>query len=208
MLVIHSRICIQSSNKDAMQRIVRKDLGLSSFCLKKKQDLLEATRAKRLTRAKELLNVVQSGMLPSVLWTDEKLFSIQEAYNPENSRVLGKKKSEIPMEKKAVVRKQGVASVMVWAGVTCCGKKTPLIFIDKGVKINKDVYLAMLRDDVLPWLEREFGDTPYVVQQDGASSHTAKVVQEWCAENFSGIWPKSTWPPAPQCHGLLHVIHP
>lgn len=88
-------------------------------------------------------------MLPSILFTDEKLFCMQESYNPQNSRILGKKKSDIPVDKKAVFRKQGAASVMVWAGVMTCGKKTPLIFIEKGVKINKDVYLAMLRDEVL-----------------------------------------------------------
>ena len=44
---------------------------------------------------------------------------------------------------------------MVWAGVTSCGKKTPLISIEKGVKINQFVYRDMLADKVLPWLESQ-----------------------------------------------------
>ncbi len=66
--------------KDAMHDIIRKDLALSSFCLElKKQTLTDATRHERLTRGKELLRRVQSGTLPRVLFTDKKLFSVEEA---------------------------------------------------------------------------------------------------------------------------------
>jgi hypothetical protein len=106
-------------------------------------------------------------MLPTILFMDKKLFHVEEAYKPQNCRVLDKNNSSIPKEKKTVVRKQWVASGMVWVGVTSCGKKMPLIFIEKGAKINKDIYLAMLRDQVLPWLQTEFGNLPYVAQQAG-----------------------------------------
>ena len=39
---------------------------------------------------------------------------------------------------------------MVWAGITVTGLKTPLIFIDAGVKIDQNVYLNILKNDVVP----------------------------------------------------------
>ena len=72
---------------------------------------------------------------------------------------------------------------MVWAGVTSCGQKTPLIFINQGVKINQHVYLEMIKNKVLPRVDETFGNTGVTFQQDGAISHTAKLVQDFCEKN-------------------------
>ncbi|KAL6735331.1 hypothetical protein Aduo_005781 [Ancylostoma duodenale] len=46
---------------------------------------------------------------------------------------------------------------MVWGGIISDGK-TPLVFVDIGVKINKDIYLKSILDDVLkPWSTPHFG---------------------------------------------------
>ena len=66
---------------------------------------------------------------------------------------------------------------MVWAGVTSTGLKTPLIFIEDGVKINQHVYLKMLKDKVVPWVRKVTGNEGITFQQDGATSHTARLVQ-------------------------------
>ena len=55
---------------------------------------------------------------------------------------------------------------MVWAGATSKGLKTPLIFIEEGVKINQTVL-------VLPWVQEVVGEQGVTLQQDGATSHTA-----------------------------------
>ena len=34
------------------------------------------------------------------------------------------------------------------------------------------------------------------LQQDGATSHTAKLVQSFCKDNFKGFWSKELWPPS------------
>ena len=47
-------------------------------------------------------------------------------------------------------QRQKPVSVMVWGGVTATGLKTPLVFIDEGVKINKDTYLKLLKENLLP----------------------------------------------------------
>ena len=42
---------------------------------------------------------------------------------------------------------------MVWAGI-CAAGKTPLVFIDRNVKINTDVYQqVILRGSLQPWAQ-------------------------------------------------------
>ena len=62
---------------------------------------------------------------------------------------------------------------MVWAGVTSSGQKYPLIFVEDGVNINQLVYLDMLKDKVLLWVDTLPGDEGMTLQQDGATAHTA-----------------------------------
>ena len=135
------------------------------------------------------------GMKLPILFTDEKLFTIQSVHNTQNDRILAKNKKYIALEDRAVFRRQKPQSVMVWAGVTTDGRKTPLIFIEEGVKVNKEVYLALLKDKVLPWLQSEYFDAPYVFTQDGAPVHNANIVQAWCSEKIPAFWNKSMWAP-------------
>ena len=75
-------------------------------------------------------------------------------------------------------QRQNPASVMVWAGVASTGKKTPLFFIEERVKVNQHVYLKLLRDKLVTWLNTMFGESGITLEQDGATSHTANLVQE------------------------------
>ena len=52
-------------------------------------------------------------------------------------------KSDILLKDSLMFRRQKPASVMIWAGVTSTGEKTPLIFIEEGVKVNQHVYLDL-----------------------------------------------------------------
>mgnify|MGYP000504172705 CR=1 FL=1 len=85
---------------------------------------------------------------------------------------------------------------MVWAGVTSSGLKTPLIFVEDGVKINQHVYLDMLKDRVVPWVNALPCDEDVTLQQGGATAHTAELVRAWCKDNFKSFWTKELWPPS------------
>ena len=102
----------------------------------------------------------------------------------------------VPVERRSSFRRQKPASVMVWAGATSKGLKTPLIFIEEGVKINQTVYRRMLEEKVLPWVQEVVGEQGVTLQQEGATSHTANSVQAWCRCNFKGFWEKELWPPS------------
>ena len=73
---------------------------------------------------------------------------------------------------------------MVWGGVSDCGKKTPLVMIPEGVKVNKDVYINMLSSEVVPWVNAQNWEHGFCLQADDAPAHTANKTQEWCKEKY------------------------
>ncbi|QQP37337.1 Putative transposable element [Caligus rogercresseyi] len=46
---------------------------------------------------------------------------------------------------------------------------------------------------VIPWIRKDAGIRPNVVQQDGAPPHTFKVSQAFLDEKLS-FWANNTWP--------------
>ena len=131
-----------------------------------------------------------------VFWTDEKFFMVEAVHNTQNDRTWAKNVENISVEQRIAFRREKPASIMVWDGVTSCGRKAPLIFIEGGVKIYQHVYLATLKDEVLLLVKKRMGNSGVTLQQDGATSHTAKIVQSWCKENFMVFWSKEFWPPS------------
>lgn len=99
------------------------------------------------------------------------------------------------------------ASVMVWAGITSDGK-TPLVFVEKGVKINAAVYQQRILRDVLdPWARQHFKNRSWTLQQDWAPAHSAKSTILLCKELFSDVWDKDVWPPnSPDLNPLDYSI--
>ena len=150
-----------------MQRLLKSDLKVKPYKITKRQLLSEATKNKRFERANLLLKKLLDDTQPTVLWTDEKLFTVQAIHNSQNDRVWTKNRDSVPVENRTSFRRQKPASVMVWAGVTSSGQKSPLIFVEDGVKINQHAYLDMLRDKVLPWVDSLPGDEGVTLQQDG-----------------------------------------
>ena len=57
-------------------------------------------------------------------------------------------------------------------------------------------YREIMARKVLPWIRKivKDGNYWYVFQQDGAPTHTSKVVQDWMSFNLT-FWPKDFWPP-------------
>ena len=194
-----------------MQRILKDDLQSYPYKFTKRHLLSEATKKKRLDRAKVLVQKLVDGTQPQVLWTDEKLFTVQAVHNHQNDRIWLPDINMVPVERRSSFRRQKLASVMVWAGATSKGLKTPLIFIEEGVKINQTVYRRMLEEKVLPWVQEVVGEQGVTLQQDGATSHTANSVQAWCRCNFKGFWEKELWPPSspdlnPMDFGLWSIL--
>ena len=139
--------------------------------------------------------------------TDEKLFTVHAVHDPQNDRIYAVNKGGIPLIDRLMFRRRKPASVMVWAGVTSTGQKTPLIFIEEGVKVNQHVYLDMLKNKLVPCIKTTFRESGIIYQQDGSMSHTANRVQEWCKRNMTGFWLTELWPPSsPGLHSMDFAI--
>ena len=147
-----------SVSMSSMQRILKDDLQSYPYKFTKIHLLSEATKKKRLDRAKVLVKKLVDGTQPQVLWTDKKLFTVQAVHNHQNDRIWLPDINMVPVERRSSFRRQKPASVMVWAGATSKGLKTSLIFIEEGVKINQTVYRRMLEEKVLPWVQEVVGE--------------------------------------------------
>ncbi|KAI6657127.1 hypothetical protein LOD99_15913 [Oopsacas minuta] len=145
--------------------------------------LSEVNKRRRYEKCLILRKRFTGGTHQSIVFSDEKIFTVEMAYNRQNSRILAPDQKSISSSIRTSKRTQKPASVMVWGAITSDGR-TPLVFIDKGVKINKEVYVESILENALkPWPCEHFNGTHWVFQQDSAPSHKAKMTSEWLKLN-------------------------
>ena len=101
------------------------------------------------------VQAIECKAFSTVYWTDEKVFTVEMAFNHQNDMVLDIRVEDIPIKARTSSRRQNPTSVMIWAGMTPDGQKTPLFFINEGIKVNQWVYWDMLASKVLPWMNSE-----------------------------------------------------
>lgn len=180
-------------NRESAREIFRKDLKLFPFKKQKVHGVSGLSKQKRLERCK---NILAGHAGDEMIFSDEKIFVLEQFHNSQNDRVWSANIENIPEHKRHVPRFQNAVSVMVWAAISTRGK-FPLIFIEKGVKINANYYVEeVLKKNVMPNAVKLFQDDYYCFQQDGAPSHTANLTQAWCKENLVDFLAKDKWPPS------------
>ncbi len=64
------------------------------------------------------------------------------------------------------------------------GDVMPPHFFGKGLKVNLEEYVKVLRDVVKPWMDGVAAGRHYVFYQDDAPAHNSKLAQDWCAANL------------------------
>uniref|UniRef100_A0A914VAL1 Transposase n=1 Tax=Plectus sambesii TaxID=2011161 RepID=A0A914VAL1_9BILA len=144
--VLHdSGMRIAEISRESVRRIVKSILGLKAYKQHEPHLLTEKMMATRLQRCKRLKHRFAAGRHRSIVFSDEKLFTIEQSVNRQNDRIWSR---EAPQHERIIGRSQKSKSVMVWAGVTHNGK-TPLVFIEEGVKVNQHVYLEKILEKAL-----------------------------------------------------------
>ncbi|KAI6646986.1 hypothetical protein LOD99_8985 [Oopsacas minuta] len=137
---------------------------------------------KRLERCIQLKVGFAPGTEDQILFSDEKLFTVEEASNRQNDRILASRSQDIPDSIKYIDRVQKPLSLMVWAGVSA-DSRTNLIFVPQGVKINSQTYRELVFEpEIASAGEKLFQNHPWTYQQDSAPAHASKVSQSWFHE--------------------------
>ncbi|KAI6651313.1 hypothetical protein LOD99_5279 [Oopsacas minuta] len=163
--------------------------------MKQRQLLTAKNKSMRLERCKAMLSRFTNGRHKQIVFSDEKLFTVQQVLNKQNHRILATDKSTLPESTLRISRTQKPASVMIWAGVTA-PDRTPLIFIPQGVKINQSVYRqSILENASKPWAQSHFGNDLWVFQQDSAQLTRLKPLKSGARPIFPGVISSEEWPP-------------
>jgi hypothetical protein len=176
-----------------VRKIVKENLHMQSYKIRERHLISDATKQKRMERCQKLLNRLKAGTLVSPVFCDEKIFTVEAVRNQQNDRFLSPGPSScVP----SVSRCQHPASVMVWAAVSKEGK-SPLVFVSPGAKVNTTYYVdCILKQGLLPWAKALYGRKAWTFVQDGAPSHTSKITQKFCLDNFPAFLTKLDWPPS------------
>ena len=150
----------------------------------KRQLLTTLNKKKRLERCKAMLSRFTHDRHNQIIFSDEKVFTVQHILNKQNHRILATDKSTLPESSFRIPTTKKPASVMVWAGATASGR-TQLAFIPEGVKVNQLVYQETILEEVLKlWAESHFGNASWTFQQDSAPAHKANATQKWRRTHF------------------------
>jgi len=87
-----------------MSRLSRDDLHMRAHPCSKGRILTRALKAIRRSRTERLLQWHAENGYENILFTDEKIFTIQEQYNPQNNKICAQTSREV---KENVPRVQG-----------------------------------------------------------------------------------------------------
>lgn len=178
----------------SMGRILKIDLMLRPYKKRVQHGLSAQQKEARERKCKSLLKRHGRRRVKKIVFSDEKLFVVQQSHNAQNDRVYGVKFEDIPEQKRTVQRYQNSSSVMVWGAVSHNGK-FPLKFIEKGVKVNAEYYITeILESHLKPEVQRLYPDGDWIFQQDSAPAHKATVTQEWLKTNCPDFITPDEWP--------------
>lgn len=87
-------------NRESVRIIVRIRLGLRSYKLGRGHYLTEKMKQKRLEKARKMKRLVAAGRHRSIVFTDEKIFTVERHHNAQNDRQLLRKSagtSQVPL---------------------------------------------------------------------------------------------------------------
>uniref|UniRef100_A0A8R1EJR5 HTH luxR-type domain-containing protein n=1 Tax=Caenorhabditis japonica TaxID=281687 RepID=A0A8R1EJR5_CAEJA len=102
--------------RSTVQSIVKNDLKLKSYKLRRGQYLSDKSKAMRLEKCRKLLQHFQVRRVSDVIWTDEKIFTIEPLPNRQNQRQLLSKDDSMSPKRRLAHNRLFPKSVMHFAG--------------------------------------------------------------------------------------------
>ena len=167
--------------------VLHDDLHLKPFKFHNWHFIQEHDYAKRLEFAQWFLKLRKSTE-QFMIFSDEAYFYLTLPNNKQNNRYWDVTANgygiEVPLHDK---------KVLVWCAISSTHVFGPYFFTST---VNRTNYLEMLRTYFIPKVDktRDYGKSYF--QQDGATPHTADVVQTYLTERFgTRFLHKKMWPP-------------
>ncbi|XP_045536677.1 uncharacterized protein LOC123721594 [Papilio machaon] len=177
-----------------LSRIIKQNLKLGAYRRYTGHALNQSLQLKRVDRSKRLVSRYAGERHRNILFTDEKIFTIEEHYTNQNDNVYAHSSKEAAQVVGKVKRGHHPASVMVWWGVSYQGV-TKLNFCGKGVKTSTKVYQDTVLDHaVKPLSNTIIKNIPWTFQQDFAPCHKARTTQGWLETNVPDFIRVEDWP--------------
>jgi transposase len=184
-------------SRRSLGRIIHTNLHMRSYKTPQREALTTLQMENRMKKSLRLLSLVGPHHSRNLLFTDEKIFTLQETGNhPQvkfHCRQGERHANYSKCHRSSVLHSPGV---MVWGGVSKLGK-TPLIFVDPGTKINATYYQDVILEEVKTWcLETLRSTTQIVLQQDWAPAHRARSTKAWLRDNNIPFLDEDVYPAA------------
>ena len=159
----------------------------------------DACRTRRVDRASGLALKFGNNprMIERAVFQDESNFSLQIPTNRQNNRVYFRgKKCDVPLENLYHESNSNTKKIMVSAALTWHGVTKPFFVNADGIKVNAPLYLQHLKKELFPAIRKTYPREDWIFIQDGASSHTSNLVQDFLQENLHRRHVrKQEWPP-------------
>lgn len=169
------------------QSILRRDLKLKPYKYQEAHHLEPADYQKRVTFA-EWINSLPQEDLKFMNFSDEAYFYLTESVNKQNNRMW---LNERPID--WIERPLQDAKVLVWCAISAKKIYGPYFF---ETTVNQHTYVDMLKTFFWPKHLRTAEYKKYYFQQDGATAHTATMVQDWLKSKIGDkFMDKQKWPP-------------
>ncbi|QQP34801.1 Uncharacterized protein FKW44_022818 [Caligus rogercresseyi] len=114
-------------------------------------DLDREGAAERLSKAQKLLNKLKHPVHNDTLWffSDEKNSTQDQKHNSQNNRC--------PSSARPVPGRR-----LVFGIISSNGDVMPPHFFPKGLRLNSEGYVALMKDVVAPWIKKVAAGRPYV----------------------------------------------
>src|SRR6266404_1441579 len=198
---ILKRKCKISIGRETIRRYLRKN-KLRSWKRCKKPLLSPQNVRKRLRFAKKYLRSRFKVRRP-IVFSDEVHFQLNGSPNSSHNRVWAKRRQDVPIVRTVYKAK----TVRMW-GALLPDNRVYYEFYSGTLNAAKYIQIIQRFDDEF---KRRFPGQEYLLQQDGASCHSAKQTARWFNQRgihfiSSGRSAKSEWPPySPDLNPIEHL---
>ncbi|RVE40705.1 hypothetical protein evm_014646, partial [Chilo suppressalis] len=194
-------------SRTTVKRLLNEDLGLRAYRRKTGHRLNARVIDLRLKRCRVLLKRYAGKIYREILFSDEKIFTVEESYNKQNDKLYVHSSKEASNRIPRVQRGHFPSSLSSpRMGVSYWGL-TKVHFCEKGVKTNAVVYQnTVLMNLVEAVSHTMFNNRHWVFQQESASAHRAKSTQDWLAAREIDFIRHEDWRASPDLSPLHYKI--